>query len=96
MLCQKENAPLSFAEEYVSIYAVLKGFLDSLEVSDIVPFSEELIYQLSLNYSDLMEDLEQTRKMTPKMQAVLDEALREISTIFLGQKQKLFDEKAAV
>ena len=96
MLCQRENIPLSFAEEYVSIYAVLKGFLDSLEVSDIVPFSEQLVYQLSLNYSDLMEDLERTRKMTPKMQAVLDEALRELSTIFLGQKQKLFDEKVAV
>jgi len=94
MLCQRENAPLSFAQEYVCLYAVLKGFLDSLEVADIVPFSEQLMEQMTLSYPDLMEKLEQTQKMTPAMQSVLDEALRELSTAFLAQKQKLFDEKA--
>ena len=95
MLCQRENAPLSFAEEYVCFYAVLKGFLDSLEVTDIVPFAEQLTEQMSLTYPDLMEKLQQTQKMTPAMQSTLEEALRELSTAFLDQKQKLFDEKAA-
>ena len=95
MLCQSENAPLSFAQEYVSLYAAQKGFLDSLEVADIAPFAEQLMEQMPLTYPDLMDQLEQTQKLSPAMQSVLDEALRELSTAFLAQKQKLFDEKAA-
>ena len=87
---------LSLHQTYTRcLYAVLKGFLDSLEVADIVPFSEQLMEQMVSTYPDLMEKLEQTQKMTPAMQSVLDEALRELSTVFLAQKQKLFEERAA-
>ena len=57
MLKQKNGDPLSVAEQVSSIYAVNKGFCDSINISDIGKFEKKLHDTLNTQYTELFKDI---------------------------------------
>ncbi len=69
---QKQYAPLSVSEMAVSLYAAEKGFLDDLQLTDVVPFEKALHAYMNDQQANLMKQIDNK----PELTADVDEALR--------------------
>ena len=60
LLKQKQYSPLSMEEQVVSLFAGVKGYLDSIPVKDIQKFEEEYLEVLKMNQPEIFEDIRTT------------------------------------
>jgi F-type H+-transporting ATPase subunit alpha len=60
LLKQQQYSPLSMEEQVVSLFAGVKGYLDSIPVKDILEFEEEYLEVLRLNQPEIFEDIRTT------------------------------------
>lgn len=88
VLKQKLHQPLSFEEEFISIYAVVKGYLASMEPSDIPSFESEMLEQIRLNQPYLLEQIGKAAKITAALERDLDEVLKELVSDYMEKKLK--------
>ncbi|MBO5997846.1 MAG: F0F1 ATP synthase subunit alpha, partial [Alphaproteobacteria bacterium] len=58
VLKQRVYKPLPFVDEFISIYAVVKGFYVSMNPKDILDFEPIMLEKMHLNYPDLIEEIE--------------------------------------
>ena len=78
LLKQDQGAPLSVADQVVSIFAGTTGLLDGLAVSDVRKFLSEMIAFLKARHPELIEEITKNGKMPDK------EALTAAITTFAG------------
>jgi len=78
LLKQNQGAPLSVAEQVVSIFAGTTGLLDDLAVGDVTKFLPEMIGFLKARHPELMDEITNTGKMPDK------QALTDAITTFAG------------
>jgi F-type H+-transporting ATPase subunit alpha len=71
LLKQNQGAPLSVAEQVVSIYAGTNGLLDGLPVGDVTKFLVEMIGYLKARHPELMDEITTSGKM-PDKQSLTD------------------------
>ncbi|WP_276941662.1 F0F1 ATP synthase subunit alpha [Ferrimicrobium acidiphilum] len=71
LLKQDQGAPLSVAEQVVSIFAGTNGLLDGLPVADVTKFLVEMIGFLKARHPELMDEITTNGKM-PDKQALKD------------------------
>jgi F-type H+-transporting ATPase subunit alpha len=86
LLKQNQYSPMTVAEQVVVIYAGVKGYLDSIDTSEIGPFEKGL---LELVRSEKPEILESIQK-SGKIEEDIDKTLSEIITNY---KQTNFEKK---
>ena len=75
LLKQGRYMPLSFEEEAVSIYAGANGYLDDVEVSDVVRFRTELLDFLRASHADVLKKIHDDAKFTPESEEALNGAI---------------------
>ena len=75
LLKQGRYVPMSYEEEAVAIFAGSHGFLDDIEVSDVVRFRDELLRYLGASHADVMKKIHDDAKFTPESEAALTEAI---------------------
>ena len=75
LLKQGRYMPLAFEEEAVAIYAGTKGFLDDVEVSDVVRFRTELLDYLRASHADVLKKIHDDAKFTPESEEALNGAI---------------------
>ena len=75
LLKQGRYMPLSFEEEAVSIYAGANGYLDDVEVSDVVRFRTELLEFLRASHADVLKKIHDDAKFTPESEEALNGAI---------------------
>ena len=75
LLKQGRYMPLSFEEEAVAIYAGAKGFLDDVEVADVVRFRTELLDYLRASHADVLKKIHDDAKFTPESEEALNGAI---------------------
>ena len=88
VLKQKLHQPLSFEEEFISIYAVVKGYLSSMEPSDIPDFEMKMLEQIRLNQPYLLEEINKATKLSDSLEKDLNEALKELVSDYMEKKLK--------
>jgi F-type H+-transporting ATPase subunit alpha len=71
LLKQDQGAPLSVAEQVVSIFAGTNGLLDELPIGDVTKFLAEMIGFLKARHPELMDEIMTNGKM-PDKQALKD------------------------
>lgn len=71
LLKQEQYAPLSMEEQVVSIYAGVKGYLDSIPVENIKEFEEEYLEVLHLNQPEVFEDIRKTGSLSEETEKKL-------------------------
>jgi F-type H+-transporting ATPase subunit alpha len=57
LLKQGQYSPLTVSEQVVSIYAGVKGYLDKIEVKDVVRFESEVHDEIRANHTDLLDSI---------------------------------------
>src|SRR5690606_33667483 len=60
ILKQDENQPMPVERQVISIYAVTRGFLDDIPVSDVRRFEAELLSFMRANKGDLLAHIRDT------------------------------------
>lgn len=79
LMKQAQYAPLSVAEMAVTLFAVEKGYLDTLDMSEIGPFEIALHAHMNSSQSDLMDKINEKGDYNDDIAAALDKALAEFS-----------------
>ena len=88
VLKQRVYKPLPFVDEFISIYAVVKGFYVSMNPKDILDFEPIMLEKMHLNYPDLIEEIEGAGKsLSSATTKQLDETLKEIISEYMKNNQ---------
>lgn len=75
ILKQDQNNPFSLTDQILSIFTGVEGFLDHIEIEDILPFEKEYLTTLKKEHPDLIEKIQDSGD--------LNEELKEALRIFL-------------
>lgn len=79
LLKQPQYSPLSMAEEVVSIFAGVRGYLDAIDVKKIQDFTDTYLRSLHAEKPSLMEEIEKTGKLSEDQEKELELFLTELS-----------------
>ena len=76
LLKQGQYSPLTVSEQVVSIYAGVNGYLDKLDVKDVVRFESEVHSEIRANHGDLLKAIANEKELSPineeKLKGFLD------------------------
>lgn len=78
LLKQPQYSPLSMAEEVVSIFAGVKGYLDLVEVKNVQQFTENYLRLLRVEKPELLATINQTGKLEEEQEKELELFLTEL------------------
>jgi F-type H+-transporting ATPase subunit alpha len=78
LLKQGQYKPMSVADQVISIYAGVTGYLDDVPVNKISQFEEDLLYYVAQNHPELKKEL----AAKPKIDDALAAQLKQIITTF--------------
>ncbi len=82
LLKQAQYQPMTTEEQVASIYSAAKGFLDDIEVKDVLPFEEGLLEVLRTSKSDILNDIREREKLDDDLENRLNEAIKEFKANF--------------
>ncbi len=83
MLKQQQYQPLPVWEQVVAIFCGIEGFLDSLEVSSIERFEEEMLAYLRSEKVHILDDIKNTGDLSDDNKAALKAAIDEFKGKFV-------------
>jgi F-type H+-transporting ATPase subunit alpha len=78
LLKQGQYKPMAVADQVISIYAGVTGYLDDVPVNKISQFEEDLLYYVAQNHPELKKEL----AAKPKIDDALAAQLKQIITTF--------------
>ena len=81
VLKQKNNAPVEVAHQVCILYAVVKGYLENIEVSRIPEFERRLQEFMDTRYEDVLVSI----RTTGKLEAAAEEKLKAAITELLAE-----------
>ena len=67
---------MDIAQQVISIYAGVRGYLDKIAVNDVVRFESEVLSEVRTNHSDILESLANEKELSKendeKLKSILD------------------------
>ena len=76
LLKQGQYSPLTVSEQVVSIYAGVKGYLDKIDIKDVVRFESEVHDEIRTSHKDLLESIANEKELSleneEKLKSFLD------------------------
>jgi F-type H+-transporting ATPase subunit alpha len=88
ILKQGQYRPMRIGLQTASVYAGVKGFLDNLAVSSVLPFETALHQYLSDEKGDVLEKLETASKFDADLEAGLRDAITEFKAQYVKDNPK--------
>ena len=82
ILKQNQYAPMSAADQVISIFAAAEGFTDDIELSDIARFESEVIDYVNHNYPELNGEILSGKKLSADQQGRLRGCIAEFKKTF--------------
>jgi len=82
LLKQPQNKPLSSAEQVISIFAGVRGYLDTLNLSDINVFMETLFEKMHKYHQEILDGIETSNQLTESSENALKDILSEHTQSF--------------
>jgi F-type H+-transporting ATPase subunit alpha len=80
MLKQSQNSPIPVEEQVAIIYAGINGYLDDIEVADVLPFIAKLRPYLRNTATQFISSVKAEKKMSPDAEEVLKKAIAEVKS----------------
>ena len=78
MLKQSQNSPIPVEEQVAIIYAGINGYLDDIEVANVLPFIAKLRPYLRNSASDFISSVKTSKKMDENAEELLKKAITEV------------------
>jgi F-type H+-transporting ATPase subunit alpha len=88
LLKQNQFSPLSVQEQVLVIFAGTGGYLDDIDVEDVVRFEAELIKFVEAKYGSLLAQIAEKKQIDDAMRESLKNAINEFKERFKGEKAK--------
>ena len=82
LLKQNQYTPLKVGEEVLVLYAGTHGYLDSLEVRDVLRYEKELLAYVRAQHKEELELLNTATEMTPQVEEKIVQTLDAFKTVF--------------
>ena len=82
LLKQDQYSPLTMEKQVLIIYAAINGFVDDYDVSVLLRYEAELNDFIAANYSTLMAELSDKKKIDDDLKAKVEEALNAFKEVF--------------
>ena len=79
VLKQKQNSPLSVAQQIVIIYAGINGYLDEIDISNISDYENQLIEYFSAKHSTLLSEIESSGKLSDDIEKNLTKGITDFN-----------------
>jgi F-type H+-transporting ATPase subunit alpha len=78
MLKQAQNSPIPVEEQVAIIYAGINGYLDDIEVANVLPFIAKLRPYLRNSVPQFISGIKESKKMSPDAEELLKKAIAEV------------------
>ena len=78
MLKQAQNSPIPVEEQVAIIYAGINGYLDDIEVANVLPFIAKLRPYLRNSASDFISSVKTSKKIDENAEELLKKAITEV------------------
>ncbi len=82
LLKQDQYSPLTMEKQVFIIYAAINGFVDDYEVSVLLRYEAELNDFVAANYSSLMAEVSDKKKIDDDLKAKIEDALNAFKEVF--------------
>ncbi len=82
LLKQPQYQPMTTEEQVVSIYTAAKGFLDDVEVKDVLRFEAEFLDMLHSSKADILADIRERQKLDDDLESRLNATIKEFKATF--------------
>ena len=82
LLKQDQYSPLKVGEEVLVLYAGTHGYLDSIEVSDVLPYEKQLLSFVRAEHPAVLDTLNSVNELTPEAEEKIVAALEAFKTVF--------------
>ena len=86
LLKQPQYSPMKVWEQVVSLYAGTKGYMDDVEVSNILAFQNKLLSYLKANNADIVEEITKNGLLEENLEVKLKTAIEAFKNIFKENK----------
>ncbi|ANV98455.1 F0F1 ATP synthase subunit alpha [Helicobacter enhydrae] len=84
VLKQAPYSPLVIEKQVAIIYAGAKGFLDDLEIAQIVQFEKALHTFIETKYPQILENIREKKALDTEIESMLNQAIEECKVNFIG------------
>ena len=88
LLKQNQYAPLKVGEEVLVLYAGVHGYLDSVEVSDVLAYEKQLLAFARAQRPEVLDMLNTVNELTKEVEEKIVALLDEFKTVFNPAKQE--------
>lgn len=85
LLKQNQYAPLKVGEEVLVLYAGTHGYLDELEVHDVLRYEKELLAYMHAQKQDVLDALNAATELTSEVEEKIKGALNDFKAVFKPQ-----------
>ncbi len=82
LLKQPQYHPMPTEEQVASIFAASRGFLDDIEVKDVLPFEGGMLEMLRTEKPDILADIRDRKKLDDDLEERLSAAIKEFKVSF--------------
>lgn len=86
LLKQNQYSPLTVGEEVLVLYAGTHGYLDSVEVSDVLSYEKQLLAYAHAEKQAVLQELNTRNELTGEIEKQLVELLEQFKTVFKAGK----------
>ena len=86
LLKQPQYSPMQVWQQVVSLYAGTKGYMDDVEVSNILTFQNKLLAYIKANNKDIIDEITKTGLIEEGTEEKLKKAIEKFKTVFKEEK----------
>ena len=77
LLKQDQYSPMTVAEQVISVFTGVKGFLDDVDLGKIKKFEKDIIDKIKSNKSEIIDEIQSSGKLEEKTEKLLVQAIEE-------------------
>jgi len=82
LLKQKQYSPMTVAEQVISVFCGVKGYLDDVELKDIDAFESKIIEKCKSEKLEILESVSSSGKLEEDTEKLLTEVIKELKKNF--------------
>ena len=82
LLKQKQYSPLTVAEQVISVFCGVKGYLDDIDLKDVSEFESKIINKCKSDKPEIIESIQSTGKLDEDKEKLLVEVITQLKGTF--------------
>ena len=82
LLKQKQYSPMTVAEQVISVFCGVKGYLDDIELKDIAEFENKIIEKCKSDKPEIIDSIQSSGKIEDDKEKLLIEVITQLKENF--------------